>query len=332
MAEAWVLERGGYIAPQLEIRYTPEAGKYVVAREAIPKNTRLIYLPRKALINRQTLPATSLTTHQLLAQYIATTTETWIKDLPPPDAFNGMPVTWSPEEIAELPLRYRNRIKEQQAEIAAGFKAVGGSFPRFQWAWLCVNSRCLWWEAGGMSLAPFIDFLNHTPVIADSVNVSTQVGMTISANQDYNPGDEIFLSYGAHENGFLLCEYGFVLSTPPLHEFLDITSEIIPLVRKHRELLERVGYWDDYTLHEDGPNFRTMVALAATQDQGRRFQQLVDGYGGYDAFEPVSMAVVEMICRELRQVYIRVPQREETATIYRGYLNIIDSILNKKHP
>jgi hypothetical protein len=64
-------------------------------------------------------------------------------------------------------------------------------------------------------------------------------------------GDQIFLQYGGHSDGFLLAEYGFVAyggnewNEVWLGEEVEALFEKLPAREKEkkRELLENEGYW-----------------------------------------------------------------------------------------
>ncbi|KAI0362021.1 SET domain-containing protein [Trametes cingulata] len=118
--------------------------------------------------------------------------------------------------------------------------------PDFLWAWLNVNTRCIYYrirqnkaDPDNFTLCPILDFANHGsgrthifPVISadiwgltedsgqgnrrrrrtDSYTFLGPSGYSLSA------GDELLLKYGAHSNRFLFTEYGFV------NPLKDVTS------------------------------------------------------------------------------------------------------------
>lgn len=113
----------------------------------------------------------------------------------------------------------------------------------FLWAWLCVNSRCVFLPLGlaehadNFTLAPMLDMANHTPdpALECKVNYTADRGLELcapSAEQQTLPerkayvgteGDECFITYGPHSNECLLSEYGFVLPAE-LHFTGETTS------------------------------------------------------------------------------------------------------------
>lgn len=79
----------------------------------------------------------------------------------------------------------------------------------FEYYWAIVNSRSFHWKPPGskpgyMVLCPFIDYLNHGPS-GTGVNVNqTSRGYEAWTDRNYQPGEELLLTYGAHSNDKLL--------------------------------------------------------------------------------------------------------------------------------
>ncbi|ODV80544.1 SET domain-containing protein [Suhomyces tanzawaensis NRRL Y-17324] len=160
---------------------------------------------------------------------------------------------------------------------------------RFLWAWMCVNSRCLYMELpqskdnhDNFTMAPYVDFLNHACDDQCTLKINS-IGFQVSTTSKYAAGDQLFLSYGPHSNTFLLCEYGFVLPSDNTWNDLDITHIILPLLKpKQVDYLKDQNYYGEYTLNANsGISFRTEVVLAVLQEQtpgeSRRLNGLLNG-------------------------------------------------------
>ncbi|KAK9479759.1 hypothetical protein V1514DRAFT_235566 [Lipomyces japonicus] len=252
----------------------------------------------------------SLSSHQLLAYYLYQEAKLhdqgeqaewalFIDVLPRLQDFKSVPLVWHvlQEENSKnlLPLLPNTTLQHAQRMIKQfnnDFQTVRSIFAnvddlnQFLWAWMCVNSRCLYFhmeEAPSsddcMTLAPLVDFLNHTDINHCTIDVidtspvkkfSKAQKFILETGRSYEPGEEIFLSYGPHTNSFLLCEYGFILDQNQNTQ-LDITNEIINLVCQGNEnhpkakYLAKYGYWGDYTVQHDSISYRTEVALAVAQ-------------------------------------------------------------------
>ncbi|GLB34973.1 putative SET domain-containing protein [Lyophyllum shimeji] len=170
----------------------------------------------------------------------------------------------------------------------------------FLWAWLNVNTRCLYYrlersqsDKNNVTLCPILDFANHT---TSSHHMSPQAAnadraaapprtdpreFTVLSPSDTTtkPGDEVYLTYGAHSNKTLFVEYGFVneisneiLLRGDVHGESDVDDSIGCLFKARgklgtwlQEVLTREGYWGDWTLHLQPlpahPSYRLITAL-----------------------------------------------------------------------
>ncbi|KAJ2782452.1 hypothetical protein H4R18_002258 [Coemansia javaensis] len=243
---------------------------------------------------------------------------------------------------AHLPPSVERRVAEQQARLfgdwahtRAALAAIGVAPPadwrRYVWAWLAVNTRCIHLgraPAGHdtMALAPVLDMLNHST----SASVSTHFDaarrqFVIRTHRAYRKGEEVFISYGPHDNGFLLAEYGFVAASNP-RLVLDLSCEVEacaaaarrgppPCPRAHRRrpraagdaaaanaaaadalvaLLRRHGLWGEFALTPDDaePPYRVQAALrlllAAQRLSGPELRDAVARWERWRCGEPVD--------------------------------------------
>ncbi|KAJ2368785.1 hypothetical protein H4S01_001393 [Coemansia sp. RSA 2610] len=61
-----------------------------------------------------------------------------------------------------------------------------------------------------IALAPVLDLLNHSYQASVSTYFDAKCRrFVIKTLRPYHKGDEVFISYGPHDNGFMLAEYGF---------------------------------------------------------------------------------------------------------------------------
>lgn len=163
---------------------------------------------------------------------------------------------------------------EKDVEVVSGILKDTPFFTRelFLWAWMCINSRCLYMEMpqgkdsrDNLTLAPFVDFLNHLSEDQCGIKIDPH-GFQVVTSSLYSPQQELYFSYGPHSNEFLLCEYGFALPENKWN-YVEVTDYIVPLLRpQHVAYLKLVGYYGDYTVNGDGMSFRTEVALATLQE------------------------------------------------------------------
>ncbi|KAI9093841.1 hypothetical protein DFS34DRAFT_261216 [Phlyctochytrium arcticum] len=111
-------------------------------------------------------------------------------------------------------------------------------FDDWVWAWFAVNTRCITlidWKTKRVrpgqpkiALAPVLDLLNHSQHAKIETGFDrTTLSYKIRTNVPYSAGTQVFINYGAHDNSFLLAEYGFVLPDNPYNytnvdRFIDL--------------------------------------------------------------------------------------------------------------
>ncbi|KAG2172571.1 hypothetical protein INT44_002586 [Umbelopsis vinacea] len=211
-----------------------------------------------------------------------------------PQDFNTMPVTY-PEDILKsaLPPHLTAEIQEQKAKIDADYRHVvqyskntslgveNIDYKEFEWAWLCGEHLIVLGEltesvgtedrsivGGNIALAPMLDFLNHKSdaQFECGYNHKTQ-SFDIRTLMPYRRGQQVFFQYGAHDNAFLLKEYGFVVANNP-YSAINLDDQMSKLLARLRvsgkfgamklKMLEDNG---DYTIRRNDISFRTLSAL-----------------------------------------------------------------------
>lgn len=179
-------------------------------------------------------------------------------------------------------------------------------------AWMCVNLRCLYMkmpqskiQADNMTLAPYVDFLNHTCDDQCVIKIDGR-GFQVFSSTRYSVGDQLYFSYGPHSNEFLLCEYGFTLPENSWNHF-DISDYIVPLLNPAQlDFLEAHGYAGDYTVNSYGMSFRVEVALAVLQEpvpaESRRLAQLIGGISDGSYYQEHSRELSKAILEKVMHV------------------------------
>lgn len=260
----------------------------------------------------------------------------FIDMLPAIEELSLAPIVWKVLQVPECDALWRmlsrSARKHSEAVLARfekDFVVVSALVPpgfidraSFLWAWMCINSRCLYMEipqakdaADNFTMAPYVDFLNHLNEDQCGIKIDSH-GFHVLTSCSYEPGDELFFSYGPHSNEFLLCEYGFTLPENKWN-FIDITDYIQPLFRpEHVAFLKEAGYYGDYTVNAEGMSFRTEIALATLQESepllSRKLQALVEGVSDGAVFEKnlktMLRRILDKICADSSR---RLEKREE---------------------
>ncbi|KLO18588.1 SET domain-containing protein [Schizopora paradoxa] len=153
-------------------------------------------------------------------------------------------------------------------------------YPNFLWAWLIVNTRCLYirlfnhdYPLTNLTLCPLIDFANHTTSQDTRPGAFPQIRCTNEArlggsnnflapgathdmafvshpDRELIEGEEVFLRYGGHCNRALFVEYGFVdehgepsISEVNVEDLMDaLFRDAGEVGDACRDVLQREGY------------------------------------------------------------------------------------------
>lgn len=344
-----------FVSPKLRVKYDPQYGRSLVACQSIKPGEVLIRVSPQGLLNLKTLsnPTDHSAQGQLarvLAEAKSESNHEWHAFTQVlPKAFSSVPLTWeiigtsrADQQRGLNDPSCRKHISKQKSVFLQDFSTCGSGIPieEYLWAWLCVNSRCLYISitseaSNNITLAPIIDFLNHTGdgSRASKMEYSSTKGMAIVAGPSYEPGEEIFITYGAHSNLFLLCEYGFVLSDNQ-HDFIDISSDI-PLTEVQLSALESLGYKDEYTVSaQAGPSFRTTVALVAATISDdwtttpRQLKLLTEGYIDETRFQAQTTKLLQQILERKVEEWSSAESTSDLGILYKGWISIAQTVLN----
>ncbi|KAI7888939.1 uncharacterized protein EV154DRAFT_515999 [Mucor mucedo] len=271
----------------------------MMATSDIEAGEVIVSVPRDFLITNDSLSKTygtnhSLSSHQILALHLVLLLrdkQSWWKpyiDLLPMH-FNTMPVKYAKVLVDHLPSALKEETLQQKENIRTDYLACTKfiqsrkektdpiSAEEYEWAWLCVNTRCIHMtkmdnrtKGGNIALAPMLDFLNHTTEakIDSGFNVRKQC-FEIKTLTPYKKGEQVYINYGPHDNLAILKEYGFVLSENS-YNFVLLDEEVWNLYSEveskrgleiKKQILEGAGYSGDYSIKADEISFRLMAAL-----------------------------------------------------------------------
>lgn len=213
---------------------------------------------------------------------------------PLPPSING---EWSKDAIPDV--RYAalatgaSRLEKQRRKIDKDWTRAKAlcegrlEYNDYLYHWLIVNTRSFFFDltedewAGRddkMALCPFVDYFNHAA--SGCVVGFNDEGFNVAADRAYSKGEELFVSYGDHDNDLLLVDYGFVLD--------ENSADAVPLddlvlfgpdgVYKHKELLAEKNYFGDYAVSSAGGIcWRTQMAAALTVLSEQDWAKLADG-------------------------------------------------------
>jgi hypothetical protein len=275
------------------------------------KNTSLVHVALPT-VKAFKLPD-NVTVHGKLAASLAL----WYSD-PTHDEYALWQAVWPTEEDfrSTMPIYYNKKLQDLLPIAAstlltnqltkldkdwADFKPHLPSISRdlYTYTWLIVNTRTFYWNYPDMpnshprlpkrknkltgddcyAMCPFMDYFNHSDVGCDPQADSK--GYSVTADRAYRAGEEVFVSYGAHTNDFLLAEYGFILEINK-RDAIPLDHLITPLLdRDQTQALKEDGFYGNYTLFAPGADeiicHRTQAVLRLLVLDSKMYSSFVGG-------------------------------------------------------
>ncbi|KAF2877097.1 hypothetical protein BDV95DRAFT_534519 [Massariosphaeria phaeospora] len=325
-----------------------DRGMGIVAAKDLKKGERLVHVRNTSLIT-VALPAVRVlkfpdnaTVHGKLAAFLALKLQAkdseyklWQDVWPTEQDFRDiLPIHW-PKKLQELlPNAATTTLTNQQSNLTRDWHDLHPSLPSipkplFTYTWLIVNTRTFYWAYPDLpashprlpkkrgqltsddcyAMCPFMDYFNHSDVGCDPQADAT--GYSVTADRAYKAGEEVFVSYGAHTNDFLLVEYGFVLQENASDAVL-LDHLIVPVLSKEQTaVLKEDGFYGSYTLSASTTTtastlpicHRTQAALRLVTLPSRRYAAFVSGSdeGATDQAR-VNAYLVELLVKYARQI------------------------------
>ncbi|KAI8928193.1 hypothetical protein BC831DRAFT_449523 [Entophlyctis helioformis] len=290
---AWLKDHGFPPTPLLPADF-PDTGRGLKATRDFAADSPVVRVPKAILITPQctldlfpsNLKIAALNQHASIALFVAWQAlhpspawSPYMAILPP--SFDTLPFYMPPDLLALLPFDIQDTVAKQTSKIDRDYAAVSAALPDdhiprrvFDWAWFVVNTRCIslntdteaaWIDKQPrIALAPFLDCLNHSVDAVITAGLEDDGGhYRISTRVPYAKGEQVFISYGPHDNNMLLAEYGFVVQRNSFnHVVLDREMEAIlarmPGVTK---MLKDEGMYGEYTVASEDVGYRLLNAM-----------------------------------------------------------------------
>lgn len=137
-----------------------------------------------------------------------------------------------------------------------------------------------------MALCPVADYFNHSNI--PSANFESRADeCLVTALRDIEKGEEVMFRYGAHNNDYLLVEYGFILDESDA-DCIKLDDVMLPhLTKDMKDLLEKYNYLGDYTLDKDGICHRTACAIRVILHNGKedKVQRFLTGEDNGESYQ-----------------------------------------------
>ncbi|XP_033741298.1 SET domain-containing protein 4-like [Pecten maximus] len=240
--------------PYLSAAIFNSTGRGLMTRHSISAGSTLVSIPHHLLITPHTVLTSvgqhftkwdkQLSSQQamsifLLAERQKQESSFWFPYINVLPKKYTTPAFFSETELNLLPQTVLSKALTEISKVHTAFKLATDfitccwpelapvlTYSDFIWSWYSVNTRSVYYkhdlcdqflaDHNYIALAPFLDLLNHSydANITASFNVKSNC-YEIQTEDTYRKYDEVFISYGNHDNTHLLVEYGFVLPNNP---------------------------------------------------------------------------------------------------------------------
>ncbi|KAG0000948.1 SET domain-containing protein 4, partial [Entomortierella chlamydospora] len=259
------LKQMGCPKTKLTLAEFSNTGRGMMATKDIKAGEVIVQVPESNLVTMKSLEAIygsrivrakkKINSHMIIALHIALMMQDpeklgWLPYLRLlPKKFDTMPIRYPKELFDLLPPHAQAHVNRQRSKIMADYNSTLEflkvnndllkrplEYEDYEWAWLVVNTRCIYLDAkkqdtaDNIALAPMLDFLNHT-------HDAKEYGF-VTPNNPFN--------YALVDNDFLQ---------------LSIPGESPSAKNDKMDLLTMSGYFCDYALHRNDVSFRLMVAM-----------------------------------------------------------------------
>jgi hypothetical protein len=280
----------------------------VVATKPIARGSEVARIPRSLLITLETALARLAERRLRLAELELSSERTqlavWLLvergdpgsafqpyfDALPP-SLPHFPLNASPEDRALLDGslagamldRLRADLEADHATLAARASGLSIGRDELGWAAMCVASRSFLLGIDGReatALVPFIDMLNHErgPNTRWSYNPEIQA-LTLIAQRDYQPGEEVCCDYGRKPNMYLLLHYGFCVDNNDADEAVLGFAEQVRVTRNADEPFAQLMLFKLRSQYRDEAATRAALADAARAGLARFSTTLSEDQG-----------------------------------------------------
>ena len=209
----------------------------------------------------------------------------------------------------------------REERLGLGRDIFGLSFETYRWAYATIRSRAAYLgeEGAAQAIVPVGDLFNHSttaPNVAAAYALPARA-YVYTALQPIAAGDELLVSYGAHDNATLLKHYGFVPRGPNPHDRVAVALDDAPTTNlatgaAARAWLAEQGFDSGHALTHDGPSFELLAALRlrhATDDEYRNGAAFAIAEG--EAVSDANEARVWRAVGDLARALARPPSEAE---------------------
>ncbi|KRT79956.1 SET domain-containing protein [Oryctes borbonicus] len=231
------------------------------------------------------------------------------------------------------------------------------TFNAFTWGYAMVNTRAVYIQPDiviellgkdlssylsdepCLALCPFLDMFNHSSeanIKAELTCMDESWKYTLTTLNAYKKHQQIYISYGSHDNEKLFCEYGFFLSHNHLDHIQYSLEEIasidnISLSMKQRSFIQSRCLGDELYIYTKGLSFNLKALFFVIQKPDIEWSRIIysEGYENHDYLLMYTSARDIVTLRKLH--HIEELRNLESVAISKYALAIIGFLKHRIH-
>lgn len=291
-----------------------------------------------------------------------------------PDVLPDLPWLCNDSESLLIPSELIKIVKQRKWDLETSWERVKKSinsnckcvcckqplyrvinFNEFTWGYVMVNTRAVYVQPDiirkfsrqdlssflsdepCLALCPFMDMFNHSTqanIKAELVCVGDSLKYALTTLISYKKHQQIFISYGAHDNEKLFCEYGFFLRYNDLDcirfDLEDIVNSCnTSLNRKQRAFIKSRCLSDELYVSIQGLSFNLKAAFFVALKSDADWAYVIYS-GSYESSHYLFMwSIVRDLVVLKKSNYIKEINSLQCVSISKYSLGVIDYCKNR---
>lgn len=255
------LTNEGLAKQKLVLNRVDSGGRGLVATQSLRQGERLLFVPSRLLIFADSewgcaetgkiikeagLPEWPTLAVFLISEASRGTASRWFPYFATLPKTPSSILQWTEDEVntwltaspvREKALEYIRDVTETYRDLRASifskhpevFSSQVYTLEAFKWAFGILFSRLVRLPSvKKLALVPWADMLNHSPQVDAFLDFDQSSGKSVVFVTDraYQPGEQVFISYGKRPSGELLLAYGFIPPEFNAHDHVELEMEL----------------------------------------------------------------------------------------------------------
>nr|XP_022292538.1 SET domain-containing protein 4-like [Crassostrea virginica] len=351
-----------------------ETGRGMMTKQSLSCGDLLVSIPKQLLITVETVLMSAiggkikgknlkLSSQQLLSLFLLQEKSKGVKSfwfpyisvLPKSHDTYG---DFSAREMYLSPPKLRAQAQNRITDMKQAYREVLDSslgeailYEDFVWAWFCVNSRSVYYRSAGsefvredgnnLALAPYLDLLNHSGGAQVEAGYNEKRGCyEIRTLNPYKKYNQVFISYGNHDNYHLLVEYGFTLPENPndvvqvdYDDVLEAAEAVfVSNMEKKQEVIAQHNLHRKLSCSLEGLSWNLLLmtrVLAMDWTELQHWKSIMTGVPVSDRNEALSRQIAKTVLtkyiQQNRELITKFPEQKSQSAVEKMLFSILQT-------